>query len=217
MYPRPRARVGSGTRAVAARPVPSDIHGSARRFRRRARHRARRRRRLTTGTTNEHRRCGRQRHSRATHSGSGCAHEYESDAAPAVVLVQLAHRRRSTATIAFLASAGPPVAALAIPSSPERSRPARCRSVAKAIASKMRISAPQAHRAPPNATRVAVYPFRPLSTALVNASNSSAEGGRTCVARIAARSWSGQEYHKVPSPPAQPYRRPAALSVTPSP
>jgi hypothetical protein len=90
----------------------------------------------------------------------------------------------------------------------------RC-SVAGAIASKMHISAPRV--APAERESCPVYPFRPLSTALVNASNSSAEGGRTCVARIAARSWSGQEYHNVPSPPAQPYRRPAAFSVTPSP
>ena len=36
-------------------------------------------------TTNEHRRCGRQRHWQARASGSACEYEYEADPAPAVV------------------------------------------------------------------------------------------------------------------------------------
>ena len=45
---------------------------------------------------------------------------------------------------------------------------------------------------------------RPLSTAAVTASNTSAEGGSTCVIRTAARSLSGHVYQRVPSPPPQP-------------
>ena len=48
------------------------------------------------------------------------------------------------------------------------------------------------------------YRTSPSSIVRVKASNTGPVGGKTCVTSTAARSWRGQEYQSVPSPPAQP-------------